>query len=347
MIECVCCAMPAAPAEPLAAFARAPGKYYLAPAFFDLQVNGFAGVSFDGPAGVTAAKLARVADALRERGCGAFVPTLISSPAEVIASSLEAVRAFMRERPGAIPGLHIEGPYISAAKRGIHPPALLRDLAGEELELILSYRDAVAYITADPRRIAPADLRRLRDAGIRISLGHTDASGAEAAAFLANGASLATHLYNAMSLAANGRTPGAVEAVYNDPDVYCGVIADGLHVDFALVKLAGKILGDRFVLVTDCLSAAGTDPAVFKKFAFAGKEIFNDPEKGCRDAAGTLAGSRLTMAEGVRNLVKYCGFSVERAVRAAAVAPAAALGLGPLPGRVVLDGDLRLAAVIP
>lgn len=320
--------------------------YYVCPSFIDLQVNGYGGISLDHDVGVTAEKLEHISRSLKDSGCAVFVPTLITSPYERLKSSLEETSAFMRSHPGAVPGLHIEGPFISMAKKGIHNESYIRKLEGRDLELLLSHADAVAYVTLDPEAITEDNLRLLTSAGIKVSLGHTSADYDTACRFIANGATLGTHLYNAMTMAGNGRTPKAAEAILNSDSVYCGVIGDGIHVHYGLVRLAHKMLGDRFVLVTDCLAAAGTDPHVFKEFIFAEKKIFNDPEKGCIDAGGTLGGSRLTMAEGVRNLILHAGFSVDDAVFAAAVAPARALGIAVPESLNILDGDYRLVGTV-
>ena len=189
-------------------------------------------------------------------------------------------------------------------------------------------------------------MQKLISRGIRISLGHTDAGYNEAEAFIKNGATLGTHLFNAMTLAKNGRTPMTAEAIMTSDNVYCGVIADGVHVNYGMLKLAHLTLGKRFVMVTDCLSAAGTDPHIYREFVFAGKTIYNTPDKGCIDAGGTLGGSRLTMPEGLANLVNHAGFTLPDAVYAACIAPAEALGERNTVPSVILGSDYSVRMVM-
>lgn len=327
-------------------YAQSEEVFYAIPSFYDLQVNGFNGITLDGASGVTAEKLSGIASSLRKYGCMKFVPTLITSPYDVLRSSLAATADFMKMHPDVIPGLHIEGPFISMAKKGIHSEEYIRNLEGRDLELILEYADAVSYITLDPQRITPLNMQKLISRGIRISLGHTDAGYNEAEAFIKNGATLGTHLFNAMTLAKNGRTPMTAEAIMTSDNVYCGVIADGVHVNYGMLKLAHLTLGKRFVMVTDCLSAAGTDPHIYREFVFAGKTIYNTPDKGCIDAGGTLGGSRLTMPEGLANLVNHAGFTLPDAVYAACIAPAEALGERNTVPSVILGSDYSVRMVM-
>lgn len=327
-------------------YAASDRRYYVTPSYIDIQVNGYNEVTLDGNDGVTVEKLEHISESLKHSGCAIFVPTLITSPYEILKKSLEQTELYMKKHPGRIPGLHIEGPFISPVKKGIHKEAYIRKLEGRDLELILRYAGAVSYITLDPNAVTPDVMKELLNAGIRLSLGHTEADYRKAEEFIGNGATLGTHLYNAMTMAANGRTPMAVEAILNSDTVYCGVIGDGIHVNYALVRLAHRLLGDRFVLVTDCLAAAGTDPEKFRSFVFAEKEIFNDLVKGCIDAKGTLGGSRLTMTEGVQNLVRHAGFTLNEAVYAATLAPAKALGINLSGNYNILDEELNLVDVI-
>ncbi|MEE3422295.1 MAG: N-acetylglucosamine-6-phosphate deacetylase [Succinimonas sp.] len=300
--------------------------YYLAPAFYDLQVNGYDGVMLDEE--ITREGLARITASLKEDGVFRFAPTVITCSYEHMRETLETVRSLFLKFRSSIPGVHLEGPFISPAKKGIHEERFIRKMTERDLSLLLEYREEVAYITADPAAVPPEYLKKLTAAGIRVSLGHTAATAAEAREFFAGGASLVTHLHNAMSHARGGRDPMATEAALADDRVYAGVIADGIHVAWPEIIIARKCLGERFMLVTDALAAAGVRKPL-PSFRFAGTTVFNDPEKGCINADGTLGGSRLTMLSGVKNLIRYAGFTPEAALIAASEAPFRAMGEAP------------------
>jgi hypothetical protein len=183
--------------------------------------------------------------------------------------------------------------------------------------------DAIAKITLAPERNKPEHIRRLVEAGILVSAGHTAASYDQAMAGFDNGMRFATHLYNAMTPTLNGREPGVVGAIYDRKDVYAGIIVDGHHVHWANVRLAHRMLGERLVLVTDATAAAGA-PEGFEKFDFCGATVyFRDGQ--CVDENGTLGGSALTMIEGVENLVKQVGLPLDEALRMATLYPLAPL----------------------
>ena len=312
--------------------------YYLCPAFYDLQVNGYDGIMLD--ASISREALSRIAASMREDGVFRFVPTVITCSFEHMAETLKIVRECQPFLRDSIPGVHLEGPFISRAKKGIHEERFIRSMTAEDLQLLLEYRDAVSYITADPAAVPPEYLKRLVGAGIRVSLGHTAADAARAGEFFRNGATLATHLHNAMSHARGGRDPMAVEAVLASDTVYAGVIADGIHVAWPEIRIARKCLGKRLVLVTDALAAAGVREPL-ASFRFAGTTVYNDPVRGLVNKDGTLGGSRLTMLEGVRNLVQYGGFSEKEALYAASEAPFQAMGETP-EVYLILDSGLNI-----
>ena len=304
----------------------APETYYLCPAFYDLQVNGYDGIMLDEC--ISREALDHIAASMREDGVFRFVPTVITCSSELMLKTLKTVRECLKSLKDSIPGVHLEGPFISRAKKGIHEERFIRSMTAEDLAVVLEYRDAVAYVTADPEAVPSEYLKKLVSAGIRVSLGHTAADAASSLEFFQNGASMATHLYNAMSRARGGRDPMAVEAVLAQDGVYAGVIADGIHVAWPEIRIARKCLGNHFVLVTDALAAAGARKPL-ASFRFAGTTVYNDPLRGLVNRDGTLGGSRLTMAEGVRNLVRYGGFSERDALCAASEAPFRAMGETP------------------
>ena len=163
---------------------------------------------------------------------------------------------------------------------------------------------------------------KLVAAGIIVSAGHSNATLKEAKIGFRAGITFATHLFNAMPYI-TGREPGLAGAIFDEPDVYCGIIVDGMHVDYANVRLAKRLKGDKLCLVTDATAPAGAN---IEQFIFAGKTIYY--RNGlCVDENGTLSGSSLTMIEGVRNLVEHCGIALDEVLRMATLYPSRAIGV--------------------
>lgn len=316
---------------------------WLLPGFIDTQVNGGGGVLFnDEP---TAQGIAAIGAAHARYGTTAFLPTLISDEPEVIAAALDAADAAIEAGVPGVVGVHIEGPFINPKRKGIHSEARLRRLDDAMVELLTRPRRGVVMLTLAPELADPVDVARLAAAGVVLSAGHTDATFDQAAEAFAHGVRGVTHLYNAMSPLQH-RAPGVVGASLDHDDVYCGIIADGVHVAGPALRLAVRAKGaDRLMLVTDAMPGVGNGG---KPFLIDGREIFVR-EGICTDAAGTLAGSGLDMAGAVRNMVALARVDVPTASRMASGTPAAFMGLsdrlGTLaPGRqadfVILDAEL-------
>jgi N-acetylglucosamine-6-phosphate deacetylase len=303
--------------------------------FIDLQVNG----AFGAEIGPRAEAIAHLASRLPATGVTAFLPTLVSSDADLYPRVAEAFAA-SRETAGARPlGLHLEGPFLSRARSGAHrldaighaPPTLYDDLLGQ---------DVVRLVTLAPEIDGARErIARLRANGIAVSLGHTDASYDELRRGIDAGASMVTHLYNAMS-GFGHRAPGAVGAALVDDRVAVGLIADGVHSHPAAVRLAVLAKrAERIALVTDAIAGAGMEPGVY---ALDGQDILVD-ETGARLANGKLAGSVLTLDRAVRNVMAWAGSAVDEACRMASEVPARVLGLA-AKGRLLagMDADLVL-----
>lgn len=318
--------------------------FFLIPTMCDVQVNGYNGISLDDE--LTFDALERMKEDLFRDGVTQFVPTIITCDYQKMLTALINTREFMEKYPGVIPGIHLEGPFISKEKRGIHPLEYVRTMDQQSLDTILEYRDAIAYMTVDPVNLGHDLINILVRNGIRLSLGHTNCNHAQAVDFFSRGPKMATHLFNAMSKSPNGRNPMAVEAVLETERIYAGVIVDGVHVDFTMVYLAWRLLGKYFILTTDALAASGVrDPSSLPSFTFAGKKIINDPVRGCISEMGTLAGSRLTMLDGLRNLVLNCGLSLQDASYAACVAPRRALKIQPNDYFMILDSNFNIVKI--
>ena len=300
----------------------------LAPGFVDAQVNGGGGVLFNEDP--TPAGARRIAAAHRRFGTTGLLPTVITDREPVLRSAAEAIAAARREPSPGILGIHIEGPFIDTKRKGAHAAEFIRELSQADIEWLAGLDCGTVLITVAPSTTPPAAVRALVGAGIIVSLGHAEATAAEATAALRAGARGFTHLYNAMSQL-TGREPGMVGAALADRDSYCSIIADGQHVEplSLRIALAAKSVGRTF-LVTDAMPSAAGGPARF--------ELQSRPvhlRAGRLELAdGTLAGSNLTMDEAVRWCCRNLGVSLEEALRMASLYPAAFLKLDHERGRL-------------
>ncbi|GAL32895.1 N-acetylglucosamine-6-phosphate deacetylase [Vibrio maritimus] len=299
----------------------------LSPGFIDLQLNGCGGVMFNDE--ITAETIHIMHRANLKSGCTSFLPTLITSSDENMRQALSAARDYHNQYQNHSLGLHLEGPYLNVAKKGIHSPDFIRQSDEAMIDLICEHRDLVAKVTLAPEQNAPEHIQKLRDAGIVVSIGHTNATYEEARRGFDSGITFATHLFNAMT-PMTGREPGVVGAIYDTPDVYAGIIADGFHVDYANIRIAHKVKGEKLVLVTDATAPAGAD---MEYFIFVGKKVYYKDGK-CVDENGTLGGSALTMIEAVQNTVEHAGIALDEALRMATLYPAKAMGIDNKLGRI-------------
>ncbi|GAA0449635.1 MULTISPECIES: N-acetylglucosamine-6-phosphate deacetylase [Sphingomonas] len=294
---------------------------WIVPGFIDVQVNGGGGVLFnDAP---TVEGIDAIGRGHAPFGTTGFLPTLISDVPEAIARALDATEeAIAAGVPGCV-GVHIEGPIINAARKGIHDPEKFRRLDDALIELLTRPRLGKVLLTLAPEMVSHEDIRRLAAAGVILSVGHSDADHDTVAAAFAAGMTGVTHLYNAMSPLKH-REPGVVGAALDDQNVYCGIIADGFHVHDAALRIAMRAHPrDRFLLVTDAMSCVGAN---VDSFVLHGQTI--RVENGCcLGADGTLAGSALDMAGAFRHVVNRVGVTPEEAAVMSATAPAAFLGL--------------------
>ncbi|MBY6199700.1 N-acetylglucosamine-6-phosphate deacetylase [Vibrio hangzhouensis] len=299
----------------------------LSPGFIDLQLNGCGGVMFNDE--ITAETIHTMHRANLKSGCTSFLPTLITSSDENMRQAISAARDYHNQHQNHSLGLHLEGPYLNVAKKGIHSPDFIRQSDAAMIDLICENRDLVAKVTLAPEQNAPEHIEKLRKAGIVVSIGHTNATYEEARKGFESGITFATHLFNAMT-PMTGREPGVVGAIYDTPDVYAGIIADGFHVDYANIRIAHKVKGEKLVLVTDATAPAGAD---MEYFIFVGKKVYYRDGK-CVDENGTLGGSALTMIEAVQNTVEHAGIALDEALRMATLYPAKAMGIEDKLGRI-------------
>ncbi|MCF7503311.1 N-acetylglucosamine-6-phosphate deacetylase [Vibrio sp. L3-7] len=320
----------------------------LSPGFIDLQLNGCGGVMLNDE--ITADTMQIMHKANLKSGCTSFLPTLITSSDEDMRAVITAAREYHNQFQNQSLGLHLEGPYLNVAKKGIHSVDHIRKSDSEMIELICENSDLVAKVTLAPELNDPEHIERLHKAGVVVSIGHTNATYAEARQAFESGITFATHLFNAMTPMV-GREPGVVGAIYDTPEVYAGIIADGFHVDYANIRIAHKIKGEKLVLVTDATAPAGAD---MEYFIFVGKKVYYRDGK-CVDENGTLGGSALTMIEAVQNTVEHAGIALDEALRMATLYPATAIGVESKLGRIkkgmvanlaVFDRDFNVKATV-
>lgn len=293
----------------------------LLPGFIDIQVNGGGGVLFNDKPTVDA--IAEIGRVHRQFGTTGFLPTLVSDDLDVVAEAIAATReAIAKGVPGVL-GLHIEGPFLNEARRGVHDASKIRTLDEEAFRLLTTPTGGKTLITLAPEKTTPEMIRALTRAGVIVSAGHSDATYAQVKEALAAGLSGFTHLFNAMSQL-TVREPGVVGAALEDEESWCSIIVDGHHVDPVVLRLALRMKRlDRFMLVTDAMPSVGAD---LPSFNLLGKRITVDAGI-CVDEAGTLAGSNLDMAAAARNATRILGLDLETAVRMSSSNPAAFLGL--------------------
>ena len=320
-----------------------PGRGIAVPGFIDLQVNGFGGVDF---LDADADGYRRAGEALLETGVTAYLPTLITTPEEQLIAAMAEVPA-AESRPRVL-GMHLEGPFLSPNRLGTHEASARRDPDPVLLERLLD-AGPVRLMTLAPELVgADVLIDRLLERGVAVSLGHTDATAAQANAAFDRGARSVTHLFNAMRPFLH-RDPGIVGAALARDDVVVSIILDGIHLAPETALTAWHAARGRLALVTDAITATmqAEGPSSLGELAvFVHEGTVRGPD-------GVLAGSVLTMIEAVRNL-HTLGVPIEEAVGAATTTPARVLGEPEL-GRidvglpadiVVLDDRVEIERVL-
>ena len=295
----------------------------ISPGFIDVQLNGCGGVQFNDTAEAVTVETLEIMQRANERsGCTSYLPTLITTSDDLMKQGIRVMREYLAKYQHQALGLHLEGPWLNIVKKGTHNPSFVRKPDDELVDFMCANADVITKVTLAPEMVDPDVIRKLAGAGIVVSAGHSNATLKEAKVGFRAGITFATHLYNAMPYI-TGREPGLAGAIFDEPDVYCGIIADGLHVDYANVRNAKRLKGDKLCLVTDATAPAGAN---IEQFIFAGKTIYY--RNGlCVDENGTLSGSALTMIEGVRNLVEHCSIALDEVLRMATLYPARAIGV--------------------
>ena len=327
------------------------GAVTVVPGFVDTHVHGGGGANFST---ASAAETATAVAYHRRYGTTTLVASLVTAdPAELLRQVGELADDV---RAGVIAGIHIEGPWISAKRCGAHQPSLMRDPEAAEVDRVLAAGGgAIRMVTLAPERDgALAAIGRIVDAGAVAAVGHTEATYAQTLAAIAAGATVGTHLFNAMR-PIDRREPGPVIALLEDSRVTVELITDSVHVDPAIYRHVTRSVGpDRVSLITDAMAATGMADGVYHL-----GPITVDVVAGVARVAGTetIAGSTATMDRQLRFAVEHSGLPRDEAlmvaVRQASINPARALGLpsaGLAPGAsadlVVLDSELTVTGVL-
>lgn len=323
----------------------------LIPGCIDLQVNGGGGVLFNND--VSVAAIETICCAHRQLGTCRLLVTLISSHAQITTAAIAAaIDASKKNIPGFL-GLHLEGPHLSPDKKGAHNESVLRSMTQADLDELCAAKEKLPYlmVTVAPEMVTNQQIEALSSHGIVVSLGHSNTHYADAIEAYKHGARCATHLYNAMS-PLNHREPGMVGAALSTDDAYAGLIADGIHVEAAAIKIAQRAKNGRgkMFVVSDAMATAGSTLSEFK---LDGRTIVARQNR-LELSDGTLAGADTNMLASVRYLINDIGLDESEAIRMATSYPSSCIGamdyLGSLvPGHyaniIHLDADHQLQQV--
>ena len=317
---------------------RVPAGVFVTAGFVDLQVNGGGGVLLNDQ--LTPDGMRAIARAHRRYGTTACLPTLITDTREHMRSAIAAARS-VAGHDGVL-GLHLEGPFISPQRPGVHRPDRIVQPRVGDLEQLCELAGAGrSLVTLAPECVPAGFVMTLASAGVRISIGHSEASAAVVVQAVAEGATGVTHLFNAMP-PFSARAPGIVGTALSEPRLTAGLIVDGIHVDPVSVRAAFAAKGaDRIALVTDAMPTVGTS---LDRFELVGRAI-KLVDSRLTTEEGTLAGAQLDMASAVRNAVRLAKVPLEDALRAASLTPAQFLGVANERGAIVPDAHADLVAL--
>jgi N-acetylglucosamine-6-phosphate deacetylase len=292
----------------------------LAPGLIDWQVNGGGGVLFnDTP---TVEGIAAIVAAHRGDGTTSLLPTVITDAPKKLEAALAAAAEAQRSVAGAL-GIHVEGPFIDSRRKGAHPAAFIRSMTQQDADRLIAAKAGVMVVTLAPASVSNDLIARLSKSGIVVSIGHSDATAEEAKAAFAAGARAVTHLYNAMSQLGH-RQPGLVGAALAEPDIVCGLIADGHHVHETAARAAFRAKGAQgLALISDAMPPAAGGA---KTFRLEGRLVTQFGTKLTLED-GTLAGAAITLMDAVRYANRTLGIALADALRMATSTPARLLGL--------------------
>jgi N-acetylglucosamine-6-phosphate deacetylase len=284
----------------------------IVPAFVDLQLYGGNGKLFSHSLDIESLEATHAYCV--SGGCSHFMITMATNSMENVIKGIDAANAYIRSGKKGLLGLHLEGPWISKEKKGAHVEAFIHKPRRDELDSLLEKgKGIVKMITLAPEQCDDEIIQRIMDNGILVSAGHSNATYAQAKHAFDMGVPAATHLFNAMS-PLQGREPGMVGAIYDDPNVMSSIICDGVHLDFTSVRISKKIMGERLFFITDAVTHA--DEGSYQH-VFQGNR-YTLPN-------GTLSGSCMTMMSTFKNSVEKAGISIEESLKMCSAYPAGLL----------------------
>lgn len=301
----------------------------LAPAFIDCQVNGGGNVSLNDTPTVEA--VLQIAAAHRKSGTTRLIPTCISDTPETMRAALQAVRGAMKIDAGIL-GTHFEGPHLSPSLSGAHDIALIRPVGDADMTLYCAEAGEIFILTLSPEQVTPAQIQKLVEQNIIVSIGHSCASLEEVQAALNAGARSFTHIMNRMP-PIKTRDPGVAVLALNDRNSYAGLIADGFHIHPELVRLVVRSKAeDRLYMVSDAAPPAGADTPL--PYTMGGVKV--TPKDGkCINEKGVVAAALNTLGECVPIAIRDLRLDPERVLRMASTIPAEFLGIGDRLGKIL------------
>ena len=301
----------------------------LVPGLIDLQIYGSGGYLFGGHPEIAA--LEQLEKDLCSQGVTGFLATIATNTANVMEMGISSAHAYQSHAIGNFWGLHLEGPYISEARRGAHPAELIKSPSMEEVKALLqSAEGCIRMMTIAPERVDMDIIQFMHDSGVVLSAGHSNATYAQGKEFLHNPIRTITHLYNAMP-SLHHRDLSYILAVFEDKP-FASIVADGIHVSYPMIKLAKRELREKLFLITDAVTHAeeGVYPHILQS-----NDRYVMPD-------GTLSGSALTMLKAVQNCVDFCDISFEEAINMATLYPAQVLQIEDKKGQVAVGFDADL-----
>ena len=313
----------------------------IAPSFIDLQIYGGDGKMFS--AELSVESLQATYNYCKRGGAAHFMITMATNTIDKFLRGFEGVRAYWENGGQGLLGLHLEGPYINPVKKGAHIASCIKRPTREEISMLLEKGTGVfKMMTIAPEMCSEEIVDLLLQGGIIVSAGHSNATFEEAQAAFNKGVPAATHLFNAMSSFLH-RAPGMAGAIFDHPSVMSSVVTDGVHVDFAAVRISKQIMKDRLFFITDAVAEILTGEY---------QHIYKGDRYTLPD--GTLSGSSLTMMQSVVNGVNKVGIELDEALRMASTYPARLLGNSCILGRiepgfnasfVVFDNELNVVPI--
>lgn len=306
----------------------------LAPALMDVQLYGAYGhLLCNEP---NAASVQAIYDYSRAGGAAYILPTMATNTFEVYCKAIDAIRDYWRQGGKGVLGIHIEGSWFHPAKHGCHPLELLFQPTLDDAKRLLDYgKGVIKMVTLAPEMVSDEVINYIHSQGVIVSAGHSNATYEEATAKFNNcHIRTSTHLFNAMSSMMH-RAPGLIGAIFDHPAIMASIIPDGYHVDFAVVRIAKKLMGKRLFVITDAQTE--TSEGYYPNYRVGDKYMAN----------GTLSGSALTMAGSVKKLVDHCGIAVEEALRMCSLYPAEVMRMDDRFGKIAEGYEAKFVVFVP